>query len=416
MKELQIELIAVGDEILIGHTLDTNSNWIASLLSESGLRLRWHSTVSDDASDIRHLIRHAWNRADAVIVTGGLGPTPDDITRPVIAQFFDDELIERQDLKELIAKRFAERGFDPPFAYDIMAQFPSRATPILNQQGSAPGIHYSENGKNLFAMPGVPSEMMEMMNNYVLPALQKETKSVYQFHLFRTAGIWESQLFEIIGESEALSPVGLAYLPSIDHGVTLRLSLAGKDASSVEKALTEKVDLIREKIKDFIFCEDKRTLEEVILQILERRGEKLALAESCTGGLIGAQLVGIPGSSAVFDRGFITYSNESKIEQLGVSPATIQTHGAVSQQTAMEMAAGARRVSGADHAISVTGVAGPTGGSETKPVGLIYIGYDGLKGNFAYPFKFSGNRNANRRRATHAALTLLWNQIKDDVK
>ncbi len=413
MKELQIELIAVGDEILIGHTLDTNSHWIANLLSEAGLRIRWMSAVGDDANDMRHLLRHAWNRADVVLITGGLGPTPDDITRPTLARFFDDELIERLDLRALIHDRFEARGLPLPYGCEIMAQFPSRAQPILNREGSAPGIHYSEEGRELFSMPGVPSEMREMMTEYVLPRLRQRAQGVYCFHLLKTIGIWESQLYQIIGETEALAPVQLAYLPSIDHGVTLRLSLAGTDEAAVKDELNRKVNLLRHKIAPHVFCEDTRSIDEVLLQMLRERGERLAAAESCTGGLLCHRLVSIPGSSDVLDRGFVTYSNQSKIDLLGVRAETLARWGAVSEETAAEMAEGARRAAGVEHALSVTGIAGPSGGTAEKPVGLVYVGYSGPGGAVVESRRFSGSRDANRRRSAAAALTLLWRQIKD---
>lgn len=412
MKELQIELIAVGDEILIGHTLDTNSHWIANLLSEAGLRLRWLSAVGDDANDMRHQIRRAWNRADVVLVTGGLGPTPDDLTRSAIAQFFDDELIERPDLLRMIYNRFEARGLKPPFGAEIMAQFPSRALPILNREGSAPGIHFSEEERDLFSMPGVPSEMREMMTDYVLPRLKQRSEGVYRYHLLKTIGIWESQLYEIIGETEALAPAQLAYLPSIDCGVTLRLSHAGAEEAAVTAELNRKVELLRSKIGQHIFCEDHRSIDEVLLEMLRERGEKLAVAESCTGGLICHRLVSIAGSSEVLDRGFVTYSNQSKIDLLGVKPESLAQHGAVSEQTAAEMAEGARRAAGVDHTVSVTGIAGPTGGTPEKPVGLVFVGYSGPRGTVVEHHRFNGSRDANRRRAASAAITLLWRQIK----
>ncbi len=408
MAELLIELISVGDEILIGHTLDTNSNWIAKQLSDLGFRLRWHSTVGDNASDMRHQLRRAWNRADAVITTGGLGPTHDDITRPVAADFFEDELIVRKDLQQRIEDRFAARGLKPPKGYDAMAEFPTRAESILNEHGSAPGIHFSEDGKDFFALPGVPVEMKEMVLNYIIPKLEEKRQGAYKHHVFKTTGIGESHLNEIIGDAIQLEPVRLAYLPSIDHGVSLRLSMFGDDESEVEQLLKDRVQRIRELIKEYIFTEDSRSLPEVILDLFRKKNWKLSIAESCTGGMVCDKLISVAGSSDVLERGFITYSNESKMELLGVPEKVLIDHGAVSEETAIAMAEGAREKAGANAAISITGVAGPSGGTEEKPVGLVYIGYSDKNETIAKRFRFNGGRDTNRRRSALAALTLLW--------
>ncbi len=323
MTELQIELISVGDEILIGQTLDTNAHWLANQLTESGYRLRWHSTIGDNESDMRHQFRRAWNRADVVIVTGGLGPTHDDITRPVLTNFFEDELVTRLDLAKRIEDRFTARGLTTPYGSERMAEFPSRAEPILNKEGSAPGIHFSEDNRDLFALPGVPVEMREMITNYVIPHLSKRRKGVFQYHIFRTAGIFESKLNELIGDPGLLEPVSLAYLPSIDHGVTLRLSLSGTDTAETNSILQSRVEKVRSMISDYVFTETEDCLAEVILDIMRNRKMKLAVAESCTGGLLSSNFVSVPGSSDVFERGFTTYSNESKTDLLGVNATLI---------------------------------------------------------------------------------------------
>ena len=413
MTELQIELISVGDEILLGHTLDTNSHWIANQLANSGYRLRWHSTIGDNESDMRHQFRRAWNRADVVIITGGLGPTHDDKTRPVLAQFFEDELVTRLDLAKRIEDKFAARGLKVPFDSQKMAEFPSRAEPILNKEGSAPGIHYCEDNRDLFSLPGVPVEMQEMVTNYILPKLNEIQKGVFHYHIFRTAGIFESGLNELIGSPELLKPVELAYLPSIDKGVTLRLSVSGEDEEKTKSILAERADQVRNLISDFIFTESEDSLAEVILEKMRKHNLKLAVAESCTGGLLSNNFVCVPGSSDVFERGFTTYSNESKIELLGVEASTIEKHGAVSGQVAAAMAEGALECAGVDIAVSVTGIAGPTGGTEEKPVGHIFFGIADKKGTYTESHRFDGNRTTNRRRSVLTALTLLWRRLKE---
>ncbi|MFH0765247.1 MAG: molybdopterin-binding protein, partial [Calditrichota bacterium] len=278
MPELQIELIVVGDEVLLGHTYDTNSHWIADALSARGLHLRWMSTVGDNVSDMRHQIRRAWNRSDVTLITGGLGPTHDDITSRVIARFFEDELILRPDLAKMIHDRFAARGLTPPPGSERMAEFPSRAEPLLNEHGSAPGIHYHQDGKRLIAMPGVPVEMRGIMEQQVLPLLISLRKGYFGFRIFRAAGIGESFLSQLIGDAGKLAPVQLAYLPSIDQGVTLRLSWGGADQAAVEAQLNQAADYVRGRIQEYIFTEDERSLEEVILAAMRAKGLTLTLA------------------------------------------------------------------------------------------------------------------------------------------
>ncbi len=412
MNEHKIELIAIGDEILIGHTLDINSNWIANQLSDNGFRLRWLSTVGDNASDLRHQIRRAWERADTVILTGGLGPTHDDITRPVVTRFFDDQLVIREDLKQMITDRFAERRMTPPPGYNVMAEFPRQAEPILNQHGSAPGIHYAKSGKNLFALPGVPIEMRGMVENYVLPLLNNNRLEVHRHHIFRTTGIGESHLSQLIGDPAEFDRVGLAYLPSIDHGVTIRLSIFGDDDSKVENILKSAAVKVRERIAKYIYTEDSRSLAEIIIDKLRSKNQRLAIAESCTGGMICSRIVSVSGSSDVFERGFITYSNEAKSGLLGIDPTIIEINGAVSSETAAAMAIGARQQASVDYGLSVTGIAGPTGGTEEKPVGLVFIGLCTPVRMITEQHIFSGNRDSNRRRSTQAALTLLWKNLQ----
>lgn len=412
MAELKIELISVGDEILIGQTLDTNANWIASRLSENGFRLRWISVVRDSANDLRHQLRRAWNRADVVLVTGGLGPTHDDITRPVIARFFNDEIVFKPELDKEIRERFARRNLTPPPGYEVMAEFPSRATPIPNLHGSAPGIHYEYDEKKLFAMPGVPKEMRGMFSDYVLKILNEIRHQSFSYMVVRTAGTGESHLASLIGDPADLAPVELAYLPSIDNGVTLRLSTTGietiEDLSRLVKAYQRMEDLVGE----YIYATGEDSLEEILIEQLRFKNLKLALAESCTGGLVAARIVSIPGSSDVFDRGFVTYSNKSKVELLGVDEDILERHGAVSFETAEAMAKGALDRAGADIAASVTGIAGPSGGTEEKPVGLVYIGVADRSDVDVERFRFTGDRDANHRRSAYAVLVMLWQRLK----
>ncbi len=409
---MKIELITIGDEILLGQTLDSNAHWIALRLADNGLRLRWHSTIGDDKSDIRHVLRHAWNRADVVLVTGGLGPTHDDITCEMVAKFFDDDLVERLDVKQLVIDRFTARNVSPPPGFDKMALFPSRAEPMINKHGSAPGIHYDSRGKHLFAMPGVPIEMKGLFDDYVMPILIDHRSGSFQSIILKTTGIGESNLSHLIGNADALNPVSLAYLPSINQGVTLRLSCGGNDEDAVQRHLSNAQTFVSERINPYIYAVGNDSLEKVILETMRKRGLTLAVAESCTGGMVCDRLVSVPGSSDVFNRGFITYSNEAKIEQLGVDEQLLIDHGAVSEQVARAMAIGAQAKADADIAVSVTGIAGPAGGSDDKPVGLVYIGIADENGSDVKKHIFSGNRDTNRRRSAGAVLNMLWKRLK----
>ncbi len=411
MPEIKIELISVGDEILLGHTVDSNANWIERQLVNIGHQLRYHSTVGDNQSDMLEAFELACDRSQVIIVMGGLGPTHDDITRPVLAKFFDDTLEIQPAIKKVIDERYTERDITPPPGLDIMTQFPTKAVPILNDQGSAPGIHFSERGIDLFAVPGVPSEMKEMISTYILKLIREKGSGTYRYHLFRAAGIGESYLSEKIGDCHNYLPVKMAFLPSIDNGVTLRLSHSGTNPDKVETVLTNKVSRVRKKIKKYVYTEDERTLEEILYAQLHEKNLRLAVAESCTGGMICDRIVSVAGSSKIFDWGFITYSDRAKIEQLNVSEETLKSCGAVSEETAIEMARGVMEIAGTDIGLSVTGISGPTGGTLEKPLGLTYVGLCDRNSSQARKFNFIGDRNTNSRRAALAALTFLWKHI-----
>lgn len=416
VSELNLELITVGDEILLGGTFNTNEHWIANKLAAAGFRLRWASVVGDHVSDLRHQLRRAWNRADAVIVTGGLGPTHDDITRPVVASFFQDELVFRPDLMDSIRQRFEARGLKVPPGTEAMAMFPSAAEPIPNRHGSAPGIYYrigERDLKEMFALPGVPVEMRGMFESFVIPKLTARRTTWFGSRIIRTAGIGESQLSALIGDPAGFAPVTLAYLPSIDYGVALRLDGRGDRREEVEAALDAVVAAIQSRIGVYIYTYGDQPLEVVILDEMRRRRWRLAVAESCTGGMLSARFTDVPGASDVFDRGYIVYSNEAKVQELGVELEVLEREGAVSEAAAQQMAQGALRGSGADLAASITGIAGPGGGSDLKPVGLVFIGVADRGGATVQRFQFAGDRDSNRRRSVMAALTLLWRRLRE---
>ncbi len=400
-------MIAVGDELLMGMTLDTNSHYIAQSLAEAGLRLQRLIWVSDSEEAIVAALKESWERSDVIIVTGGLGPTHDDLTRPAIAAFFKDNLVVREDLRQDILKRFESRGLKPAPGWETMAEFPTGATAIPNERGAAPGIHYSRDGRELFAVPGVPSEMKGMTQQFIIQKLSAQRTGAYQFRVIKTIGVGESHLAQLIGDPTRLLPTTLAFLPSVDNGVTLRLSIYAEAGSEEEKSLNRSEAIVCRAVQRYIYATKETSLEAVIVEILRSKGLRLALAESCTGGMITSRIVNVPGSSDVLDRGLVTYSDRSKTELLGVDTGLIVEYGAVSEDVARAMAEGVRKRAGVDIGISVTGIAGPGGASDTKPVGLTYIGLSDQSGCVVNKYLFAGNRQENRRRSTLAALTLL---------
>ncbi len=411
MAELHIELIAVGDELLMGMTLDTNSHYIARQLSFTGLRLQRLIWVADRAEAIKAVLEESWKRSDIVIIMGGLGPTHDDLTRPAIADFFGDRLEVRPDLREGILERFRSRGLNPAPGWESMAEFPTNAEPIPNNRGAAPGIHFRLGSRELFAVPGVPSEMNEMIIDYILPRISDRTKGSYHFRVIKTVGIGESHLAQLIGDSDRLKPTGLAFLPSIDGGVTLRLSLYSDNLPQSDESLNQAEALVCAAVQPYIYAKEDKSLEEVIVDLMRSQGLRLGLAESCTGGMIAARIVNVSGSSEVLDRGVVAYSNLSKTDLLGISTSLIDRCGAVSQEVARAMAEGIRIRSQVEIGLSVTGVAGPSGASDAKPAGLTYIGLADETGCIVKRHLFAGNRDENRRRATLAALTMLYSRL-----
>lgn len=411
MSELKIELIAIGDELLMGHTLDSNSHWIARKLAESGMRLAGMRWSADEETVLLNHLANVWGQSDIVILCGGLGPTHDDVTRPILAKFFDDQLEHRSDLAGMLLDRFRRRGIDPSPGWEAMVTFPKGAAAIPNNAGAAPGIHYVRDGKQLFAAPGVPAEMKGMVEDYVLPRIKDLRRGVYRFRTIRTVGAGESRLSSMIGDPFGLLPARLAFLPGVETGVTLRLSLFGDDPLEVDRILDAAAESVRVKIREYIFAEGELRLEEAIVAAASQKGITLSAAESCTGGMITARIVNAPGASKVFDRGFVTYSNEAKSRMLGVRINTLKRFGAVSPETAVEMAEGALAVSGSTLAISVTGIAGPDGGTPAKPVGLVFIALASDSQTLVERHQFIGSRADNRERATLAALNLLWKGV-----
>ena len=403
-------LITIGDEILIGQTVNTNVSLIGEKLTENDVQVIKSSVIADDHNTIINEFKSAFNQAEIIIVTGGLGPTHDDITKKCISEFFNSELIMNESILNDVKELFAKRGRELTKINEDQALVPKIARAIRNENGTAPGIYIEKEGKIFVAMPGVPLEMERMFIDTVIPEIiEKNSKKVSTSKTLNllTTGIPESFLFQQLGDlDELLVGSKLAFLPN-QFGVKMRITSSGETEEIALNKLLEIEQKIRSLVGRYVYGKNDDTIEEVIAKLLIDRGLKLAVAESCTGGLISNRLTNISGSSAYFERGLITYSNGAKVEHLNVSEDTITEYGAVSLQVAQQMAEGIRAVSGTDLGLAVTGIMGPGGGSADKPIGLVYIGICDNSVVTAKEFKFGENRLLNKDRTSQAALEML---------
>jgi nicotinamide-nucleotide amidase len=403
-------LISIGDELLIGQTINTNAAFIGNKLADINIDIIHISVVKDEENDIITELDLAKDKADLIIITGGLGPTHDDITKKTIVKYFNTELVENEGVLENIRSLFLKRGREVTPLNEQQALVPKIAKVISNDYGTAPGMWIEYDKKIYIIMPGVPYEMRPMMENFVIPELTEIAASeglLIRRLLLQTTGIPESTLYERLGNlKELLDDAELAFLPS-PYGVKLRVTVRTDDEESAKNKLTEIEQKIRSKVGRYVFARGEEKLEETVGRLLKERDLTLSIAESCTGGNICNLITNIPGSSKYFERGVISYSNAAKVEILKVDEDSMTKHGAVSQEVAMQMAEGIKSTSGTDIGLSVTGILGPSGATTDKPVGLIYIGYCDEKVCTASKFYFGNDRLINKQRATQAALDVL---------
>lgn len=412
---MRAEIISIGDELLIGQVINTNQAYIAEQLNSVGISVYRMTTVGDDEQAILASFQRASEEAEVVTVTGGLGPTHDDITRTAVCKFMNTDLVVDHQALENIKQLFARRGYALTSLNEDQARVPRGCTVIQNYLGTAPGYFFDRNGKYLIVMPGVPFEMKAMMEHFVIPYFQNKVSGlVIRHRTLKTTGIPESYLAERIGNVKELfadqTGITLAYLPS-PLGVRLRITAKGTSSDEVQMKITAIEEKLRSKAGKYIYGADDEELEHVVGRLLTERKIKIAVAESCTGGLIADRITDVPGSSNYFERGLITYSNESKVSELGVPAELIQQHGAVSREVAEAMASGVREKSAVDIGLSTTGIAGPTGGSAEKPVGLVWIGYSDKQETFALKFNFGDQRRRVKERAAQAALELVRRRL-----
>ncbi len=407
---MKAQIITIGDEILIGQTLNTNAAFIGEKLTEIQFDVVKSSTVGDDHSNILKEFEDAFKNNDVVIVTGGLGPTHDDVTRKCIAEFFETELTLDKNVLEDIHEIFTKRGRKMTPTNENQALVPKIANVMRNKRGTAPGNWIEKNEKIFISMPGVPFEMKLMMEEFVIPKLREKFKTIDGKILTKnllTTGIPESYLYEKLGDiDELLDGAKLAFLPN-QFGVKMRITVIGENEEETKNKMVEIEQKIRALVGRYIYGYGDILIEEVTGRLLKERGLRIAVAESCTGGLICSRFTNISGSSEYFDQGMVTYNNVAKVESLKVNEDTLEKLGAVSLEIAMQMAEGIRAVSGVDIGLAVTGIMGPTGASENKPVGLVYIGISDEKVCTAKEFRFGDDRLLNKDRTAQAAIDMV---------
>ena len=414
---MKVEIITIGDEILIGQIIDTNSAWMAQKLNDIGAKVERIVTISDTLDEIISALSEAEKRSDIVLITGGLGPTKDDVTKKALAKYFNCGFTFYPEIEVHIAKLFEGFGKKMSKLNSLQAELPSACEPLKNSQGTAPGMLFERNQTVFVSMPGVPYEMKGLMRDHVLPRVKSKFELPTIIHrTVLTMGMGESWLSERIADWEDALPaeIKLAYLPSPGR-VRLRLSAFGSDESKLNEILENEVSSLIKLIPELVFGFDNDTIESVVGNLLRESGKTISTAESCTGGLIAHKLTSISGSSDYFLGSIVSYANEVKMESLGVSEQNIIDFGAVSEEVVIQMAKGVKSRMKTDYAISVSGVAGPNGGTEEKPVGTVWIAVAGPSGVTAKKHQFGHDRERNIEISANVALNMLRKQLSQNV-
>ncbi|MBO5421618.1 MAG: competence/damage-inducible protein A [Clostridia bacterium] len=366
------EIISVGTELLLGDILNTDAQFLSQELAKLGLSVLHQSTVGDNHDRLFELLEQAAKRSDIIILSGGLGPTPDDITKEVACEFFGKELILHEESLKRMSAYFTAKGLVMPESNKKQAMLPADCVVFENNNGTAPGLGMEKNGTHILLLPGPPRELKPMFFESAVPYLKRFSDKVIISHNIRTFGIGESAMSETVADLlDSSNPTVAPYAK--DGEALLRVTAMADNEAEAEKICVPMIEEIKERLSDYIYGIDCSCIEEAVVPMLIEKNLKLATAESCTGGLIGKRITNVSGASKVFDCGIISYSNEIKHRVLGVSKEALEKYGAVSEEVAKQMAIGALKVSGADIAVSVTGIAGPTSDGTSKPVGLSYI-------------------------------------------
>jgi len=413
---MQAELITIGDEILIGQIVDSNSAWMATELNKIGIKVKQITSVSDDVDHILAALKDAETRADIIIMTGGLGPTKDDITKKTLAKYFHSTEMVLHEPTLAIVKNIFAKYKAPLLEVNVQqAMVPANCEVLLNEQGTAPGMLFRKDQKIFISLPGVPYEMMNLMNSQVIPKIQEVYQLPAVFHqVILTAGVGESFLAEKIKDIEESLPshIKLAYLPKLGS-VRLRLSTSEHASEEIKLEVNGFINQIIERIPDVWVAKEDLPIEKVILNLMEAHHLTLSVAESCTGGSISQLITQHAGCSSVFAGGGVVYSYEMKTKLLGVNPDTLAKFGAVSEETITEMVTGALRNFETDYAIAVSGIAGPDGGTVDKPVGTVWIAVANKHQTVSKKFVFGNKRTQNIERSTMAAFHLLFRLLKE---
>lgn len=410
---MKAEILAVGTEILLGDIVNTNAQFLARELAELGIDVYYQTVVGDNPRRLRDTIFNAFSRADLIITSGGLGPTEDDLTKETGAEYFGREMIFDERALEDVQRVFRAAGRKMTDNNLKQAYVPEGAIPLYNENGTAPGIIIEDKGKIMVMLPGPPKELKPMFKKQVRPFLAERQEHTLVSRVLRVAGIGESVMEEMVKDiiDAQANPTIAPYAKYVE--CLLRVTARGESREAAEALIEPVAKRIYERLGDAVYAEGEDvTMQSVVAEELLRRDMTIALAESCTGGLLAAALVEYPGISRAFIDGVVCYSNEAKMKRLGVKPETLEKYGAVSGETAAEMAAGAAKTSGARIGLSTTGIAGPAGGTDGKPVGLVYIGVciDGK--STTKEMHFSGDRTRIRERAVYSALNLLRRELK----
>lgn len=405
---MRAEIIATGSELLSGGVADTNSVFLAEELLDIGIATAFKTVVGDDEKDLEDAVRTALARVDVVVVTGGIGPTEDDITRKAVSRVLKKRLVLSDDALKAVKTVFKAKGKPYPGANDRQALIPAGARLLANAVGVAPGFTFVEEGSFVAALPGVPAEMQAMFREGLRPALEEHVggKAVIRRKVLHTCGLGESKVNELIQDilKQKRPAIGLtARETGVDIRIVAHEGSGARSRSSVERAETE----IRKKLGDAVYGVDGQAMEEIVGALLLQRRMTLAVAESCTGGMVGGRITNAAGSSAYFERGVVVYSNTAKTELLGVPAELIEKHGAVSREVAKAMAQGMRDRAGTSLGLAVTGIAGPTGGTPEKPVGLVYVALATPDGVAVDEHRFLGTRGQVRQRTAQTALDMV---------
>ena len=406
---VKAEIISIGDELLFGQTLDTNAHWISNKLDENNIKVFRRTTIGDDEQQILNALKVAEKKVDIVLITGGLGPTKDDLTKPLLAKYFGVEMVHHEEVLRDITLLFTKANREVTALNAQQAELPANCEKITNPVGTAPGMWFHVNNTVFVAMPGVPYEMKSIMTQGILPKLQKMfNKGVIHHHIIKTIGITESSLSDLIEDWELNLPqhIKLAYLPTKGQ-VKLRLTGSGDDLNKLKQEIAVLQRTIMPKIAKYVYGFGTDQLEGIIGQSLNKNNLTLATAESCTGGYLAHMITSVSGSSKYFKGSIIAYSNDIKTAHLGVSKEDLRQHGAVSEKVARAMAEGVRKEFDTDIGIATTGIAGPGGGTIEKPVGTVWIAYSDQHKTFSKKFNFARDRAFIIHWSALAALNMI---------